>query len=104
MVLLGVVFTVLRSFGLFGKLDASYLQLAIVSVVWGFAGSFISLLLSKPIAKWTTGAQVIKQPRTELEHWLLSTVARQAQQAGISTPEVAIYDSPEPNAFATGAT
>lgn len=104
MLLLGVVFTVLRSFGVFGKLDASYLQLAIVSVVWGFAGSFISLLLSKPIAKWTTGAKVITQPRTEIEQWLLATVARQAQQAGIKTPEVAIYDSPEPNAFATGAT
>jgi heat shock protein HtpX len=104
MLLLGVVFTVLRSFGVFGNLDASYVQLAIVSVVWGFAGSFISLLLSKPIAKWTTGAQVIKQPRTEIEQWLLATVTRQAQQVGIKTPEVAIYDSPEPNAFATGAT
>jgi heat shock protein HtpX len=104
MVLLGIVFTVLRMFGLFDKIDTSYIQLAIFSVVWGFAGSFISLFLSKFMAKWATGAQVITSPRNEVEHWLLATVGRQAQAAGISMPEVAIYDSPEPNAFATGAT
>ncbi len=102
MVLLGVVFTVLRMTGLLGKFDTTYLPLAIVSVVWGFGGSAISLLLSKPLAKMATGAQVITQPRNEMEHWLLSTVGRQAQQAGIGMPEVAVYDG-APNAFATGA-
>lgn len=69
----------------------------------GFGGAFISLFLSKPIAKWSTGAQVIEQPSNSTEHWLMSTVASQAQRAGIAMPEVAIYDG-EPNAFATGAT
>jgi heat shock protein HtpX len=69
----------------------------------GFGGSFISLLLSKPIAKWSTGARVIGQPGNATEAWLLDTIARQARQAGIGMPEVAVYDG-EPNAFATGAT
>lgn len=69
----------------------------------GFGGAFISLWLSKPIAKWTTGARVIQQPATAAEAWLMSTVAAQAQRAGIAMPEVAIYEG-APNAFATGAT
>jgi heat shock protein HtpX len=64
----------------------------------------ISLFASKWIAKWSTGAKVIDQPRDANEAWLLDTVRRQAQQVGIEMPEVAVYDSPEPNAFATGAT
>ena len=77
--------------------------LLIFSAIFGFGGSIISLLISKPMAKWTTKAQVITQPRNSMEAWLVSTVQRQARQAGIGMPEVAIYDSPEPNAFATGA-
>lgn len=77
-------------------------MLLIFAALMGFGGSFISLLMSKPMAKWSTGAQVIQQPSNELEHWLVSTVARQAQIAGIGMPEVAIYEG-EPNAFATGA-
>lgn len=69
----------------------------------GFGGAFISLFLSKPIAKWSTGARVIEQPNSSTELWLMNTVASQAQKAGIAMPEVAIYDG-EPNAFATGAT
>ena len=69
----------------------------------GFGGSFISLLISKPIAKWSTGARVIAQPANATERWLLDTVAAQAQRAGIGMPEVAIYQG-APNAFATGAT
>ncbi len=69
----------------------------------GFGGAFISLFLSKPIAKWSTGARVIEQPSSSTELWLMNTVATQAQKAGIAMPEVAIYDG-EPNAFATGAT
>lgn len=77
--------------------------LLIMSAVMGFGGSIISLLLSKPMAKWSTGAHVIDSPRTEAELWLVETVRRLARDAGIAMPEVAIYDSPDMNAFATGA-
>ena len=77
--------------------------LLIFSAVIGFAGSFISLAISKWVAKRLTGARVIASPRNETERWLLNTVHRQAQTAGIGTPEVAIYDAPDINAFATGA-
>ena len=77
--------------------------LLVFAAVIGFGGSLISLLMSKRIAKWTTGAHVITQPRDEVERWLVETVRRQAQAAGIGMPEVAIYDAPEINAFATGA-
>ena len=80
----------------------NYEALLIFSVVFGFAGSFVSLLISKKIALWTTKAQIITEPGSAAESWLLSTVARQARQAGIGTPDVAVYQSPEPNAFATG--
>ena len=76
--------------------------LLIMSMVVGFAGSFISLLLSKWMAKRSVGAQVIEAPSNATEQWLFNTVKRQAEQAGIGMPEVAIYDSPEINAFATG--
>jgi len=77
--------------------------LLVMAAIFGFGGSFISLLMSKFMAKRATGAQVITQPRNEVEQWLLATVQRQAQAAGIGMPEVAIYDAPEINAFATGA-
>ena len=77
--------------------------LLVMAAIFGFGGSIISLLLSKTMAKRATGAQVIGQPRNEAEQWLLATVQRQAQAAGIGVPEVAIYDAPEINAFATGA-
>ena len=73
------------------------------AAVFGMGGAFISLLLSKWMALRATGAQVITQPRSAGESWLLATVQRQAQAAGIGMPDVAIYDAPEPNAFATGA-
>jgi heat shock protein HtpX len=78
--------------------------LLVFSAVIGFGGSLISLAISKWSAKRMTGARVIANPRTAAESWLVSTVHRQAQAAGIKPPEVAIYDSPDPNAFATGAT
>ncbi|TAM27332.1 MAG: protease HtpX, partial [Nevskiaceae bacterium] len=77
-------------------------SLLIFSAVMGMGGSFISLAMSKWMAKRSTGAEVITQPRNSAEMWLLQTVERQARAAGIGMPEVAIYDSPEPNAFATG--
>jgi heat shock protein HtpX len=77
--------------------------LFIFALIFGMGGSFISLLMSKSIAKWSTGAQAIEQPRSEAERWLVETVRRQADRAGIGMPEVALYEAPEPNAFATGA-
>jgi heat shock protein HtpX len=76
--------------------------LLIMSMVMGFAGSIISLLMSKWMAKRSVGAHVIETPANATEQWLVNTVKRQAEQAGIGMPEVAIYDSPEINAFATG--
>ena len=77
--------------------------LLIMAALFGFGGSLVSLLLSKWMAKRSTGAQVITQPRNQTEQWLLATVQRQAKAAGIGMPEVAVYDAPEINAFATGA-
>ncbi len=76
--------------------------LAFAAVI-GFGGAFISLLMSKSMAKWSTGAKVIAQPSSSTEVWLVDTVARLAERAGLPMPEVAIYQG-EPNAFATGAT
>ena len=77
--------------------------LLVFAALFGFGGSFISLLMSKWMAKMSTGAKIITQPTSAVEQWLVETVRRQAQQAGIGMPEVAIYDAPEINAFATGA-
>jgi heat shock protein HtpX len=77
-------------------------SLLIFAAVMGMGGSFISLAISKWTAKRSVGAEVIETPRNEAERWLLETVRRQAQQAGIGMPEVAIYQSPDVNAFATG--
>lgn len=76
--------------------------LLVMSAVIGFTGSIISLLMSKWMAKMSVGAQVITNPFDPTERWLVETVQRQAQAAGIGMPEVAIYDAPEVNAFATG--
>lgn len=77
-------------------------SLLIFAAVFGFGGSFMSLAMSKWTAKRFTGAQVIELPRNAHEHWLVSTVKRQAKMAGIGMPEVAIYNAPDVNAFATG--
>jgi heat shock protein HtpX len=77
--------------------------LVVFSALFGFGGSFISLLASKWIAKRSTGAQVIETPQNDTERWLVDTVARLAAGAGIDMPEVAIYPSDDVNAFATGA-
>lgn len=77
-------------------------SLLIFALVFGFGGSFISLAMSKWTAKRLTGAQVIEMPRNAQEHWLVTTVQRQAKAAGIGMPEVAVYDAPDVNAFATG--
>jgi len=77
-------------------------MLMVFSLVVGFTGSIISLLMSKSMAKWSTGARVIETPMNGTEAWLLQTVGKLAQRAGIGMPEVAVYDG-EPHAFATGA-
>jgi heat shock protein HtpX len=78
-------------------------SLLVFGAVLGFGGAFFSLAISKWIAKRTMGVEVIETPRNETEAWLLATVRRLAAAAGIGMPEVGIFDSPEPNAFATGA-
>ena len=77
-------------------------MLLVFSLVVGFTGSIISLLISKPMAKWSTGARVIDAPSSSTELWLIDSVRKLSQRAGIAMPEVAVYDG-EPNAFATGA-
>jgi heat shock protein HtpX len=98
--LLGIVLAVLE--GVFGIRMEGNWGLLFIAAVFGFGGAFFSLAISKWVAKRSTGAQVIEQPRNETETWLLATVKRQAEAAGIRMPEVAIYDAPEINAFATG--
>ena len=103
-----VLSIVLRVLGVDQILDESgtglnYESLLVLSLVIGFGGSFISLAMSKWMAKRSTGARVITSPANAAESWLVATVQRQAQQAGIGMPEVAIYDAPDMNAFATGA-
>ncbi|MGZ5122275.1 MAG: protease HtpX [Burkholderiales bacterium] len=97
----------LRLLGVDRILDAQgtgldYNSLLIMAGVIGFGGSFISLLISKWMAKSATGAHVIEVPSNNTERWLVDTVQRHAQRAGIGMPEVAVYDAPEINAFATG--
>ncbi|MDD5476528.1 MAG: protease HtpX [Syntrophales bacterium] len=106
--ILAVLFVVLSLLGVNTILDEQGIgldmtNLLIFAAVFGFGGSFISLAMSKWMAKRLTGAQVIESPRNELEAWLVNTVKRQASAAGIGMPEVAIYEAPDPNAFATGA-
>ncbi len=98
----------LRILGVDSILDAEGVNLnvnalLVLSAVFGMGGSFISLAISKWTAKRFTGAHVIDRPRNDSESWLINTVKRHANGAGIGMPEVAIYDSPDPNAFATGA-
>ncbi|CAM3825876.1 protease HtpX [Rheinheimera salexigens] len=95
-IVLNVVFSML------GVDRSSISGLLVFAAVFGFGGSFISLAISKWMAKRSTGAVVIEQPRNATEQWLMATVARQAKAANIGMPEVAVYDSPEMNAFATG--
>jgi heat shock protein HtpX len=100
-----VISVMVRVFGLDQALDAHGLNLGallVFSAVVGFTGAIISLLMSKSMAKWSTGAQVIDVPRDESQAWLLGTVKRLADKAGIRMPQVAVYEG-QPNAFATGA-
>jgi heat shock protein HtpX len=96
---------VIQLFGIDNYLTArgiNYESLLIFSAVFGFGGAFFSLAISKWVAKKMMGVQVIAQPNTETERWLIATVRSHAEKAGIGMPEVGVFESPEPNAFATG--
>lgn len=99
---IAVLSIVMRIFGIDQALGQNTTGLLVMTAVFGMGGAFISLAMSKGAAKRSTGAQVIEQPSNDQEKWLLQTVQKQAEQAGIGMPEVAIYDSPDVNAFATG--
>ncbi len=97
----GIAMSVLTALGVIPP-DAPYVAMLIWCALFGFGGSIFSLAISKWVAKKSTGAHVIEKPSNDTEQWLYSTVQRQAEQAGIGMPEVAIFDSADPNAFATG--
>jgi len=104
LVLISVVFQVLGIEGILAEngVDLNLQALLVMSAVIGFGGSFISLAMSKFMAKKSMGVQLIEQPANSTEQWLVETVRRQAGKAGIDMPEVGIFNAPEPNAFATG--
>ncbi len=100
-----VITLFMRLFGLDGYATQNgldYRALAIISLLWGSVGSFISLAMSKWMAKKAMGVQLIESPRNADEQWLVDTVRRQAEAAGIGMPDVGVFNSPSPNAFATG--
>jgi heat shock protein HtpX len=103
MLVLSVVLSILGVDNYLTQEGLDLRALLVFCAVFGMGGSFISLAISKWMAKRAVGAQVIDQPRNATEQWLVETVRRHAQSAGIGMPEVAIFDSPDPNAFATGA-
>lgn len=104
LVVVSVVFKMLGLEGVLAQngVDLNLQALLVMSAVIGFTGSFISLAMSKFLAKRSMGVQVIEQPANKTEQWLVDVVRRQAQQAGIGMPEVGIFNAAEPNAFATG--
>jgi heat shock protein HtpX len=102
MILLSIVISVLGLDRALTQQGINYQSLLAMASIFGFGGAFISLLISKPMAKWSTGAHVIDGSEGTTQYWLVDTVRRLATKAGIGMPEVAVYEG-EPNAFATGA-
>ncbi|OGA26557.1 MAG: zinc metalloprotease HtpX [Betaproteobacteria bacterium RIFCSPLOWO2_12_FULL_67_28] len=102
MVLLSIVISILGIDQALAREGLQVMPLLVMASIFGFGGAFISLLISKPMAKWSTGARVIDGTEGSSQYWLLETVRRLAERAAIAMPEVAIYEG-EPNAFATGA-
>ncbi|MBT5890485.1 MAG: protease HtpX [Chromatiales bacterium] len=104
MVVISVVFSLLGLEGILAEngVDLNLQALLIMSTIIGFSGSFISLFISKFMAKRSMGVRIIEEPANPTERWLMDTLRMQSSRAGISTPEMGIFDSPEPNAFATG--
>ena len=105
MALIGIVFQLLGIQGLLAEngVDLNLQAVMVMSLLIGFSGSIISLFMSKSMARRSMGVHVIEQPANNAERWLVDTVYRQADRAGIGRPEVGIFESPQPNAFATGA-
>lgn len=105
MVLISIVFKIFGFEGILASngVDLNLKAVLVMSLVVGFAGSFISLMMSKGMAKRSMGVQIIENPSNSTEQWLVNTVYSQAERAGIGRPEVGVFDSPDPNAFATGA-
>jgi len=101
---ISLVFNLLGFQGLLAAngVDLNLSTVLVYAAIAGFAGSLISLFLSKGLAKRSMGVRIIKQPDTPFEHWLMQTVDRQARSSGIRMPEVGIFEIPDPNAFATG--
>lgn len=102
MLVLGIVSTLTGAHRFFTGAGLDLGKLLFFALIMGFGGAFISLWMSKTLAKWSTGARVIESPENSTEFWLFETVRRFSEKAGLPMPEVAIYDG-EPNAFATGA-
>lgn len=103
LIILGIVMTLLEPWLVSRGIDVNQAAIVLFAVIFGMGGALVSLLLSKRIALMSTKARIITRPKDEAEGWLLDTVRRQAREAGIGMPDVAVYESPEPNAFATGA-
>lgn len=102
MVVLGIVTTLTGAHRYFSSGGLDLGKLLLFAMIMGFGGAFISLFMSKIIAKWSTGARIIETPANSTEYWLVDTVRKFADKSGLAMPEVAIYEG-EPNAFATGA-
>jgi len=104
LIVISLVFKLLGFEGLLAanNVDLDLGAVLVYAAIIGFAGSLVSLFMSKGMAKRSMGVQIIEQPGTPFEHWLMQTVARQAESSGIDMPEVGIFNSPDPNAFATG--
>lgn len=100
---ISIIVSILQASGILPSGSAHLVQIGLMSLVFGFAGSIISLFMSKGMAKRSMGVQIITQPTNPTEQWLVDTVAKQAEGAGISMPEVGIFNNPTMNAFATGA-
>lgn len=100
---LNIILSLLEPWLIAQGFDLDQATVWIFALVFGMGGAFISLALSKTMALRSTGAKIITSPRTETEQWLMQVVEQQAKAVGIGRPDFAIYDSPEPNAFATGA-
>ena len=103
LVVLGTVMSLLEPWLQSRGINVNHATILVIALVFGMGGAVVSLLMSKRMALSSTGARIIEQPRNASERWLVETVARQAREAGIKPPDVAVYDAPEPNAFATGA-
>lgn len=103
LVVFGFVMNLLEPWLRAQGIDVNQAAMLLFALIFGMGGALVSLLLSKRIALMTTRAKIIDKPATQVERWLVATVERQAREAGIGMPDVAIFDAAEPNAFATGA-